>query len=681
MERLSYFSKSLTGGMHNSIGLNYQDGCAAFILLQNLIHKENKFLSLGIETINDFSIHEIDRTFSSQVKKMTLTVSKLKDIIKSIYLGSNFLPMIIVTEIHEDLRAILKKRNQYKNILISDFDDTTKMTVKNQFFNELSKFGLSEWIDVIVNCKILEIPEHDIDDKVKLSIYTWMDKKRVHFNIDNFIDHLNSTIQKLRSQRGIINMDLLNKWIQNNSTEANATKIIKEVYESFYIKPSQFSSILGESKEEILSTLENKLELANNYYEIKDYFKARKIFKSLSNIYEKEFIYLNCAVLAELCSDLNDSINYCDLILEKDNLNYPANFIKGTCLAGLKKYDEALLQFENTLKCKETAEVYYNIGCTYLLGFKEYKKAIRYFNKSIQLKEKQHGAHINLSACYFELMDFEKSLIHVNRSIELEPSRHEGYGRKGEIYRYFGLFDDAISYFHKCLKIDKTNFQALYGISLSYSEKGFISEACIYLTKLFNEYPEWVLDKASRDDTKAILIDLGWKRVITIPIEIINKSVINVNISGTILPINLKNTSKDFIFIGSEYLNKSTDQGFSIVGKIYEKKENFQEVLGKIKGAVNLFQFFDHPIYVDFEEKIEVLIDIKKDYVLIKLLFNNEYQIIGMTNNSNNGYQSFVNYFNEHKQCKIQLECVESNELFVIDGLKNVKITQEKIII
>lgn len=62
-----------------------------------------------------------------------------------------------------------------------------------------------------------------------------------------------------------------------------------------------------------------------------------------------------------------------------------------------------------------------------------------------------------------------------------------------------------------------------------------------------------------------------------------------------------------------------------------------------------------------------------ESYVLIEMIFNNSYTIIGMTDGKNGGLEAFFDYYERYGQFRIHLEC--DTESFIIDCLKEVEIT------
>lgn len=675
MDKPHYFSPKLTGGMHNSLGLDYQDACALFLFFNKLLQNENQLLSMGIEMTNDFTIHEQGRTFSVQVKKQTLSICQMKNILQNTYIDENHLPMIVVTGYHDNLAKLMKLREQYKNILESDYDESWKQTIKKQFREELAKHELGDLYSEFLRCEFYDIPQNVIDIYIKFTIWSWMDKQNLSFNLENFINFLKSKIQTLRTQRAPIRPTDINSWIQMNTVQSVAQSIISDLYQSIFIQPSQIITILGETKEEILTTLENKLKQANEYYQAKKYSEARDIYVNLSSLYEKEEVFLQCAILSQLCNDFSDAINFCNKVLDNNSKHFVAFLIKGTCLGELQDYHEAIIQLNSSLLYKETPEVHYNLATVYFFGFKDYDKAIEHYTKCLTLKDSNYSAHLNISICYFYTLQFEKALYHVNESIKLSPEKHEPYGRKGELYRYLGLYDDAIEYFYQCLNIDPINYQALLGISLCFVEKGQLSEAIIFFTKFFNTYSDKFFKEQKAEGNKCAMIDIGWERTLFSIFERVNQGEIHAHIDGVSLPIKLKSKTKDYIFVGCNQLSDDTGSSlYPIVGKVFEKEEDFRQVIQKIKELTNLFQFFDKPQYINNEGEITIRLVERTNYILIDIIFADTFYITGVTNGKSGGFEAFIDYFEEYGQCRIHLECIELQEVFIIDCLDNVRI-------
>lgn len=126
------------------------------------------------------------------------------------------------------------------------------------------------------------------------------------------------------------------------------------------------------------------------------------IFISLMNILQaqtvasrKHLLEGNNNYMAESYKDA--AANYLISIQEGEN-SYRSNFNLGNAMYKLKKYDDALIQYEKSLKLAtnnlERAHAYFNIGDShYQKG--EYEKAVEAFKNALKLNPKDDNARYN----------------------------------------------------------------------------------------------------------------------------------------------------------------------------------------------------------------------------------------------------------------------------------------------
>ena len=136
--------------------------------------------------------------------------------------------------------------------------------------------------------------------------------------------------------------------------------------------------------------------------------------------------------------------------------------------------------------------------------------------------------------------------------------------------------------------------------------------------------------------------------------------------------MNLPKT-KDTIFIGAIKLTDETGELlYPLVGKTYDKKSKFNEMISNIKKSIKLFETAEEKKYIDFNNKVKVKIVEKETYVFIKISFGNKVQILGETDIKGQGFEAFKEKFTRYNQCIIKLGC--KDDIFVIDGITNVKL-------
>lgn len=532
---------------------------------------------------------------------------------------------------------------------------------------------MEEWEDTFLSSDFKVVSEHSADSMVFFSLWTWCEKNKKQINIPDCLNHLKVLMQQLRVHRNQITLDELIRVMDTYSMKDNEIKAGKNISgDTEFFEPSSILSILGETKEDVLKPIKEQLLVANEHIEKEQFQDALDIYSALAMIYHKDNIFFQCALLHEMLHDYSNSIGYCDRILVNNPLYYEAHMVKGECLAQLEKYSNAIVEFELALTCKETPEANYNLGYSHMRNNSN-SEAIMSYKKCLELDDSFSSAHLNISVCYLHSMVLKESLYHVNRAIELEPEMYKAYGHKGELYRFLHMYEDAIYYFQQCLLRDELNYQSLIGCAISYAEQRKVLESQIYFSLFFNEHKNSFFPTESPIGTKVGLVDMGWKQTRFITVEYVDINNLHVHIAGTILSIPLQK-SKSFIFVGVAELRS---EGGSIlyphVGKLFSDPQEFRQVVEAIKKCSALFKWFDKPKYIDFENNVKVNLSEMESYVLIEMIFNNSYTIIGMTDGKNGGLEAFFDYYERYGQFRIHLEC--DTESFIIDCLKEVEIT------
>lgn len=672
MDNQSYFGPQLSGGAHNISGINYQI-FSALICFFDQLNKNEEILSMSLETINDFAIHHPHGTITTQVKRSTLNTKDIKKILEKTCSNERNTIMIVASNFHDKLQQLLDKRKRFINAMNGNVDEDYKDFIKQDFHNELIKHGMENLKDTFLSSQYYVISKDWLDGALIAVFSEWAQKKGFVVDTIKLINALKIKVLSLSELRGNLHLEDIMQLVKEYSTEHIATEIIKKAYESQFINVSKILGILGETKEDILRPLENQIINAHNLFNSGKYEEALNIYLSLATFYPKEDIYLQCAVLYGLMNKPNETVKFCDKILNITPCHYEAHLVKGTNLGKMEMYEEALIHLEKALTCKEAPEVHYNLGYIYWIT-NENIKAIEHYSKCLNLDENFIHAHLNISICYFKEMSYELSLIHINKALELNPDLYQAYGQKGEIYRFFGLYDEAIKYFHECLERDKDNYQALIGLSLSFVENGNISEAIIYFNLFFECYYNEFFKDNDFIGKKVEIIDIGCYRTLYVTLELHAPNVINVHIKDLCLSITL-DKSNDLVFIGGVQIsNSNSEELYPIVGKIYETPEKYQAILDHIREHVNLVQLIDQFRYVDFENCIQIRVEEREKYIVVDIIFNDEFCITGMTYKTRGGFENFVKHFGKYGQCIIQLGCPAINEIFIIDCITDVSI-------
>ena len=323
-----------------------------------------------------------------------------------------------------------------------------------------------------------------------------------------------------------------------------------------YLKPSEMLSKLElENSQALYFELDNKLMDAYRLAQEGNYEDALDIYLAFSVILPKEYIYIACANMYYMLDEYSIAIEYSEKALAINENSYEGLIIKGISLGKLEDYDSLIDVLHKALEVNKTDEVYYNIGVAYHMTEK-LDEAISYYDKCIEINPYFERAHLNIGVCYFAKINLEKSLYHFNTAIKLNPNMYKAHARLGGYYRFISEDDKAVKYFKRCLDLDKSNKQALFGISMSLIALGKISEAIIYFGRLFKLYLKDYVDINKAFGESYAIVDIGYKKTNIITYEYYRDYII-LSIEGKSYKVNLS-TSDSFIFIGALPISDDT---------------------------------------------------------------------------------------------------------------------------
>lgn len=152
-------------------------------------------------------------------------------------------------------------------------------------------------------------------------------------------------------------------------------------------------------------------------------------------------------------NNFTEIIKLCDETIEKDSKDEDAYFFKATSLIELKKYDEAIYNYNEALKFNDkNINIYLNIGIA-KLNLKEYIEAIKYFSKVLELNPNYEIAYINRSSCYEKLEQYQDAIKDLDKAIELNQYNENAYFYRGVYKQFIGLYDNSIDDFSKTISI------------------------------------------------------------------------------------------------------------------------------------------------------------------------------------------------------------------------------------
>ena len=200
---------------------------------------------------------------------------------------------------------------------------------------------------------------------------------------------------------------------------------------------------------------------------------------------------------------------------------------------------------------------------------------------------------------------------------------------------------------------------------------GEIHEGIIYFGELFRLYLEDYVDINKEFGSEYVVVDIGYKKIEIIKYEYYGDYII-LTIRGISYKVNLS-ADNGSVFIGAVQISDHTGSMlYPALGKIFKNKKEFNESIEQIKSSVKLMQYFDRPVYINFEQEISANIIERKKDVFMEIIFDDVYRISGITDIKGDGFKTFIKLFKEYKQYRVHLQY--ENEVFIIEALKNINL-------
>jgi len=176
------------------------------------------------------------------------------------------------------------------------------------------------------------------------------------------------------------------------------------------------------------------------------------------NIYEKQF---DLAKQLHTSGRVKEAQKIYIKLLKIYKKNHLLLYFVGTTFLQLKKYDEAINNFEQSLKYNSFfPETYNNLGVA-LAEKKKYSLALNNYNKAINLKVDYVDAYLNRGISFIKLLKYDEAISDFNIVISKDPYNSKAYNSLGNAYKGLEKYDQAIASFEKAIKINGNYLEAI----------------------------------------------------------------------------------------------------------------------------------------------------------------------------------------------------------------------------
>lgn len=323
------------------------------IIINSKNKKFLKYMKENNNTVNIGNITDITNIYDYYFKELLMERTGKNSMIFT-------LPKPIKTPVDEmNLKELLTILNQVSNgTLPQKIDDEEKKLIK-EYIEDCIKEKYK--IDVVCNKDVINI--YNADE----NIFKFFDEmSKPIMEIKNFEKKLKDLIYNSKYEEAF-------NEIKNNSTNKNFLEI-----------GEYYKGKIYEEQKEWLKAIEQYS------YCIDNELKEKEALSSRANCYSRLGKY-------------EISLQDLDLLQEKMGYNYQIYNNKGINLIRLKKYSEAIIEFDNSLRMeKNNASAYYNRSVAYF-NLNEFKKAKADIKAALNLKPQNEFYLNEYNRCYKNL--------------------------------------------------------------------------------------------------------------------------------------------------------------------------------------------------------------------------------------------------------------------------------------
>ena len=241
--------------------------------------------------------------------------------------------------------------------------------------------------------------------------------------------------------------------ISRNSNNFDALHLLGTIKASLgeFVEAQQF---LDRS----LGSKRNKIAYLENYASIlflsRDYERAVKICrKAIKDNYNTETTQYVLAIALYKQNNLHEAIQQFDLLLSLFPNHLAGNNEKGSVLAELKRYDEALSCIENALRIDPRyAGAFLNKGN--VLGIlKKFDASILAYKQALAINPNIHDAHLGSGNVFRDLKRYDEAFAAYDKALALKPDLENAWLGRGNLFFNLKRYDEAFAAYDKALAL------------------------------------------------------------------------------------------------------------------------------------------------------------------------------------------------------------------------------------
>ncbi|MGO8955677.1 MAG: tetratricopeptide repeat protein [Rhodomicrobium sp.] len=180
---------------------------------------------------------------------------------------------------------------------------------------------------------------------------------------------------------------------------------------------------------------------------------AHLIGHAVSRNKQNPFMVCNFGIALCMLKRFDEAIANFDRALSIEPSFALAHYNRGNALRELKRYDEALRSYEKAITLRPNDAELHNNRANTLQELKRFDEAVASYEKALEIKPDFALAFRNRGNALHRLKRFEEALASYDRALVLKPDYMEALNNKGAALRELHRLDEALVYYDKALAL------------------------------------------------------------------------------------------------------------------------------------------------------------------------------------------------------------------------------------
>lgn len=221
--------------------------------------------------------------------------------------------------------------------------------------------------------------------------------------------------------------------------------------------------------------------------------RSRDMWEKCSALFPKDTeCRLRIAELYMAIKDLDNALKYLNEVLDIDERNANALFMKGVVIRDRNQDTTLALQYiQRAIDVKDGNYIEALDMMGTILSWKNDPMAIQYFKNAIALNPNRDDLYLKLGLSYANIEEYNAALEAYEKALQLNPRNDEVHFNIGFINISLQNYDLAIDNFNKAIDLKEMNVKAIYGRAFAYEMRGDVMNAAKDYQTCLGMFPDY----------------------------------------------------------------------------------------------------------------------------------------------------------------------------------------------